>query len=241
MSHDPSNAAHNEGPQEPEQETSPKEMTQAEASSAEPEEEQLEYDSFSENIEPLSTEETNEAEVNADQQRIAELEQEVEKTRDLMMRTVAEAENGRKRALKEREDASKFAVAGFSRDILGVADNLRRALEAIPSEMLEQHPQVKNLTDGIEATERELLRAFEKNGIEKTDPLGEIFDPNFHEVMFETPMPDKTAGEVIQVIEPGYTLNGRILRPARVGVAKNDGENQGDGSTGPGQTINTEV
>lgn len=157
---------------------------------------------------------------NEDQIRINILEEQLERTKDQMIRALAEAENARKRAVKEREDASKFAVSRFSRDILSVADNLRRALESIPAELLAAQPEIKNLTDGIEATERELLRAFEKNGIQKTEPMDERFDPNFHEVMFEAPMPDKEGGIVIQVIEPGYTINGRILRPARVGISK---------------------
>ncbi|MGH1377526.1 MAG: nucleotide exchange factor GrpE [Alphaproteobacteria bacterium] len=184
-------------------------------------EEKLEYESFSEGLDTdAQTASPEEAEPNEDKARITILEAELERTKELMMRTVAEAENGRKRAMKEREDASKFAVTNFSRDMLNVADNLRRALDAIPPELEEQNPQVKNLTDGINATERELLRSFEKNGIQKVTPMGERFDPNFHEVMFETPMPDKEAGTIIQVIENGYTLNGRILRPARVGISK---------------------
>lgn len=203
--------------------------------------EELEYDSFSDDLDSETTPHTPVSEPNEDQARITLLETELERTKDLMMRTVAEAENGRKRAMKDREDASKFAVSNFARDILSVADNLRRALDAIPAELQEQHPQVKNLTDGIDATERELLRCFEKNGIKKTEPLDERFDPNFHEVMFETPMPDKVRGTIIQVIEPGYTLNGRILRPARVGIAKSDNTGQKQPSPEPGQTINTEV
>ena len=200
--------------------------------------EELEYDSFSDDLESETATSPANNQPSEDQVRITLLETELERTKDLMMRTVAESENGRKRALKEREDASKFAVAGFARDILSVADNLRRALDAIPAELQEQHPQVKNLTDGIDATERELLRCFEKNGIKKTEPLDERFDPNFHEVMFETPMPDKAGGTIIQVIEPGYTLNGRLLRPARVGIAKS-AEKPTTGNTGG--TIDTQV
>ncbi len=176
------------------------------------------YVSFTdETADDLAPQEAPQAE---DQIRINILEEQLERTKDQMIRALAEAENARKRAVKEREDASKFAVSRFSRDILSVADNLRRALESIPAELLAAQPEIKNLTDGIEATERELLRAFEKNGIQKTEPLDERFDPNFHEVMFEAPMPDKEGGIVIQVIEPGYTINGRILRPARVGISK---------------------
>lgn len=155
--------------------------------------------------------------------RIQILEQELERTKDQMMRAAAETDNIRKRALREREDAAKYAVSGFSKDLLSVADNLRRALQAIPPEMAQSSPEIKNLCSGIEATERELLRTFEKNGIQKIEPIDERFDPNFHEVMFEAVIPNKPAGTVIQVIEAGYVLNGRLLRPARVGVSKSDG------------------
>ena len=186
--------------------------------------EDMEYEPFSDEIDNIDTEQTNQnSEPNEDQIRIQILEEQLERTKEQMVRALADAENSRKRAVKEREDASKFAVSNFARDLINVADNLRRALESVPEEMLNETPQIKNLTDGIEATERELLRSFEKNGIIKTNPINEKFDPNFHEVMFETPMPDKESGTVIQVIEPGYIISGRILRPARVGIAKSDG------------------
>lgn len=169
-------------------------------------------------------------------ERVAQLEEELAKTKDLMMRTVAEAENGRKRALKDREDAGKFAISGFARDLLSVADNLRRALEAMP-ENSEQDEHLQGLVNGVAATEKELLRAFEKHGVQKIDPMDKIFDPNYHEVMFETPIADKPNGTVIQVIEPGYILNGRIVRPAKVGVAKNDAS----GGADSGQNTNIEV
>ncbi len=202
------------------------------------EDENIEYTSFSDDIDPIESQPQSE-----DQLRITMLEDELAKTKDHMMRAVAEAENGRKRALKEREDASKYAVSSLSRDLLNVADNLRRALDATPKELLEEQPQIKSLIDGIEATERELLRGFAKHGIQKTEPLGEKFDPNFHEVMFETPMPDKQGGEIIQVIESGYILNGRILRPARVGIAKNDGTTPPQNGTPPetGAHIDTQA
>ena len=205
------------------------------------EQEDLEYESFSDELDPVEPEKQPVNESGADQTRIKALEAELADMKDRMLRAVAEAENGRKRALKEREDASRYAVSKFSKDLLSVADNLRRALDAAPADLLEQQPQIKNLTDGVAATERELLRCFEKNGIEKTEPLGQPFNPNFHEVMFETPMPDKDNGTVIQVIEPGYTLNGRILRPARVGVAKNENTAAGTPPLEPGQTVDTEA
>lgn len=194
------------------------------------------YDSFSDQISE------NPAPQNAsspEQARIQKLEEDLKAAKDHMMRALAEAENARKRAQREREDASKYAIASFSRDLLSVADNLRRALSAVPAELLSAQPQIKNLTDGIEATERELLRSFEKNGIQKLDPIDQPFDPNFHEVMFEAPVPSKAGGTIIQVIEAGYTLNGRILRPARVGIAKDDGSTPP--SSAPGQTIDTQA
>lgn len=209
--------------------------------------ENLEYEAFSEELAPTGQPEQNTdhiaqtAEQNADAIRIKALEDELSRTKDQMVRALAEAENTRRRAQKDREDASKFAVTSFSRDILSVADNLRRALDAMPQEILENTPQVKNLTDGIEATERELLRAFEKNGIKKISPIDQPFDPNFHEVMFEAPIPDKPTGTVIQVLEDGYTINGRILRPARVGISKGGQEAPQNINTEPGQNVNTEA
>jgi molecular chaperone GrpE len=149
--------------------------------------------------------------------------------RDQALRALAEAENARKRALKEREDAAKYGISSFAKDLVTVADNLRRALEAIPTEALQADPHLKNLNDGIEATERDLLKSFEKNGIKKLNPMGEIFNPNFHEVMFEAPGTGKAPGIIIQVIETGYTLNDRLLRPARVGVAKDEGQSPAGG------------
>jgi len=184
-------------------------------------EESLDYDAFSDDIHPLheQNEATSNKEPNEDQVRIGLLEGELERTKDQLIRTLAETENIRKRSIKERDDASKFAVSNFSKDLINVADNLRRALDSFPQDSEQADPQIKGLIDGIEATERELLRSFEKNGIQKIEPLDERFDPNFHEVMFEAPMPDKPTGNIIQVIEAGYIINGRILRPARVGIA----------------------
>ncbi len=174
--------------------------------------------------------------------RIKTLEEQLDRTKDQMIRALADAENTRKRAVKERQNASKYAISNFARDIINVADNLHRALEAIPEEILKEFPQVKNLVSGIEATERELIRCFEKNGIGKLEPLNEKFDPNFHEVMFEAPMPEKENGTIIQIIEPGYIINGRILRPAKVGIAKNSETHQTQQKDlEAGQNIDTEA
>lgn len=152
------------------------------------------------------------------------LNEELAKMKEQALRALAEAENTRRRAQKDREDATKFAIASFARDLLPVADNLRRALDAIKSDMIEDNPAIKSLMDGVNATERELLRTFEKNGMEKIEPMGQAFDPNAHEVMFEMPAAGNPAGMVMQVMEAGYSLKGRILRPARVGVAADEGQ-----------------
>jgi molecular chaperone GrpE len=140
---------------------------------------------------------------------------------------MAEAENVRRRAERERQDTAKFSVSSFARDLLTVSDNLRRALNAITPEQRDKNEQLKNIFTGVEATERELLRVFEKNGIRKVEPLNQKFDPNLHEVIFETPAEGKVPGTVIQVVESGYMIHERLLRPARVGVAKG-----GDGPEG---------
>jgi molecular chaperone GrpE len=139
--------------------------------------------------------------------------------RDKMMRALAEADNARKRAEKMQLDTQKYAISGFAKDMLDIADNLRRALSAISEEQL-QDETVKLLHEGVEATERVMLSNFEKHGIQKIEPTSGKFDPNFHEVMFEAETPGKDAGEIIQLLEAGYVLNERLLRPARVGVAK---------------------
>ncbi len=163
---------------------------------------------------------------------ISALQDEIDSIKDQAARALAEAENTRRRSIKEREDASKFAVSGFAKDLLEVADNLRRALEALPTDLIEAEPRLKNVIDGIEGTERTMLKAFEKHGIQKIDPLDEPFNPNFHEVMFEASIPGKPAGIVMQVMDPGYILNERLLRPARVGVTKDDGTSAGEPPAG---------
>ena len=153
-------------------------------------------------------------------QRIAELEVEVIDTKDKMVRAIAEAENVRKRSEKNRIDTTKFAISGFAKDLLAVSDYLNRALSSIPEEELPNNEFLKSMFDGVSATERELARVFETNGIKKVEPLNQTFDPNLHEVMFEAEIPDQMPGTIIEVMDCGYTLNGRLLRPARVGVAK---------------------
>ncbi len=154
------------------------------------------------------------------QARVAELEAKLADISDKAMRALADADNTRKRLEKERQDTAKFAVSSFARSLLSVADNLGRALAAITPEQRTQDGPLKTIYTGVEATERELQRALEANGIKKIDPLGQTFDPNLHEVMFEIDAPDQKPGTILQVMEPVYMIHDRLLRSARVGVAK---------------------
>jgi molecular chaperone GrpE len=152
--------------------------------------------------------------------REAELETQVAELKDQLLRAVAEQENVRKRADREREQLRKFGISNFAKELLSAADNLRRALDAGPDDLVGVDDAVRNLIVGVEMTERELLSAFEKNGIRKIDPMGEKFDYNFHQAMFEVEDSGQEAGTVVQVLQSGYAIEDRILRPAMVGVAK---------------------
>ncbi|MBS0271152.1 MAG: nucleotide exchange factor GrpE [Proteobacteria bacterium] len=149
-----------------------------------------------------------------------ELSAEVDKLKDQLLRTVAELENYRKRAEREREETAKYAISAFARELLTVSDNLRRAIESVPDELDHPEKLLKTLLEGIEITEKELLFAFKKHGIERIDPLGQAFDHHLHQAMFEVEDTDKPVGTVVHVLQPGYQLSGRLLRPAMVGVAK---------------------
>jgi molecular chaperone GrpE len=141
--------------------------------------------------------------------------------KDRLLRTLAEMENLRKRTEREVTDARLYGVASFARDMLGVADNMRRALDAVSPELrASAEPGVKALIDGVELTERELLKALEKNGVRQFSPRGEKFDPNVHQAIFEVPNPSVPAGSVVEVVAPGYMIGERVLRPAMVGVSK---------------------
>jgi molecular chaperone GrpE len=149
------------------------------------------------------------------------LAKEVAESRDRMLRTLAEMENLRQRTRREVADAKTYGITGFARDILDIADNLQRALDAVPAEAkAAADPGLKALMDGVELTERSLLNTLEKNGVRKFDPSGERFDPNFQQAMYEVPDPSVPAGTVVQVVQAGYMIGDRILRPALVGVSK---------------------
>lgn len=149
------------------------------------------------------------------------LERENADLKDRLLRTLAEMENLRKRTEREIADSRVYSVASFARDMLAVADNMRRALDAVTPEMrANAESGVKALIEGVDLTERELLKALEKNGIRQFSPQGEKFDPNLHQAMFEVPDASVPAGSVVQVVQPGYMIGERILRPALVGVSK---------------------
>jgi molecular chaperone GrpE len=141
--------------------------------------------------------------------------------KDKLLRTLAEMENLRKRTEREVADARVYGVTGFARDVLAVADNMHRALETLGPELREQaDAKLTALIEGVELTERELMKVLEKNGVKKFSPQGEKFDPNVHQAMYEVENSDLPAGHVAQVIQAGYMLGDRVLRPALVAVVK---------------------
>jgi molecular chaperone GrpE len=140
--------------------------------------------------------------------------------KDQLLRALAETENVRRRAQREREDAAKYAIAGFARDMLPLGDNLARVLDAVPAEAREADGPLRTFLEGIALTQREVLAAFERHGIRRLDPMGEKFDHNFHQAMFEVESADAVPGTVVQVAQAGYVIGDRLLRPAMVGVAK---------------------
>jgi molecular chaperone GrpE len=152
---------------------------------------------------------------------VTELQAEVDGNKDKMLRTVAEMENLRRRTAKEVIDAKTYSTANFARDMLSVSDNLRRAIEAVPEEAKAAGDKgFLALIEGVEMTERSMLSTLEKNGVIKLSPKNEKFDPNFHQAMFEVPNPDVPNNTVCEVIQDGYVIGKRVLRPAMVGVAK---------------------
>ena len=140
--------------------------------------------------------------------------------KDQLLRALADAENARRRARKDVEEARAYAISRFAQDLLGVGDNLSRALESIPAERREGDEAVKAIADGIEMTAREFEAALGRHGISKIDPLGEKFDYNLHQALFETDQTDQPDGTVVQVLQTGYRIGERLLREAMVGVAK---------------------
>jgi len=154
----------------------------------------------------------------AEHDRIGSLEAELAEAKSSLLYAHAEAQNVRRRAEKEAIDARAYAATSFARDLLSVADNLARGLEAIPAELRDDE-KLKGVIAGLEATGRELESVFQRHGIKKMSTIGETLDPNFHQAMFELPS-DKPVGTIVQEMQPGYMIKDRLLRPALVGVAK---------------------
>lgn len=167
---------------------------------------------------------------------LAKAQAEIAELKDRLLRNAAEGENLRKRLEREKEDAAKYAAGKFAKDILSVADNLRRALDTAPKDAGEADP-VHGLIAGVEATERELLSVFERHGIQRIDPKGQRFDPNLHQAMFEVEDPSQASGTVIQVVAAGYMQHGRLLRAAMVGVSKGGPQPE----IQPGNMVNTQA
>jgi molecular chaperone GrpE len=168
-----------------------------------------------------TTSERGDAGVNGDYEALVRLLKENEELKDRALRVAAEMENLRRRTARDVHDARAYAIANFARDMLSVSDNLRRALDAIPQEAKTSGDTgFTALIEGVDMTERAMLSALERHGVKMLQPQGEKFDPNFHQAMFEVPNADVPANTVIQVVQPGYSIGERVLRPAMVGVAK---------------------
>jgi molecular chaperone GrpE len=140
--------------------------------------------------------------------------------RDRLLRTMAEMENLRRRTEREKADTARYAISNFARDVLTVGDNLKRTVEHVPAEAAAQDPALKSFLEGVELTERELLNVLERHGVTRIEPLGQRFDPNCHQAMYEVQNPDVPEGTVVDVMQSGYTIGDRCLRPALVAVAK---------------------
>lgn len=171
---------------------------------------------------------------------VAALAKEAADLKDRLLRTLAEMENLRRRTDREVADARTYGVTNFARDILAVADNMERAMKALDNEIRDKADAgVKALLDGVELTERELINVMEKHGVRKIEPRGQKFDPNLHQAMLEIPDASVPAGTVVQIMQPGYTIGDRVLRPALVGVAKGGPKAQAPATDAPANDNST--
>ncbi|WP_069299017.1 nucleotide exchange factor GrpE [Neptunicoccus sediminis] len=174
--------------------------------------------------EEVSEDEYEEVDLTAEPEEVDPVEQlqaEVAQLKDRLIRTLADTENLRKRAERDRRDAEQYGGQKLARDLLSVNDNMKRALETVTEEQREAN---KGLIEGIELTQRELLSAFANHKIVPVSPaVGDKFDPNIHQAMFEAPFPDVKAGHILQVMSEGFMIGDRLLRPAQVGVSSGDG------------------
>jgi molecular chaperone GrpE len=153
-------------------------------------------------------------------QRIAELEAQVSQMKDQWMRASAETENVRKRAERDQQETARYASAKFARDMVDVLENVKRAAESITAEKREANELLKTVGDGLDMTAQELTGIFERHGIKRVDPMGEKFDHNLHQAVVQVEAPGSEPGTVIQVVQAGYVLHDRLLRPAMVAVTK---------------------
>ena len=157
--------------------------------------------------------------------------------RDRLLRTMADMENLRRRTEREKADTARYAISNFARDVLTVGDNLKRTMQHVPAEAAAQDPALKSFLEGVEITERELLNALERHGVSLIEPLGQRFDPNCHQAMYEVQNPDVPDGTVVDVMQAGYMIGDRCLRPALVAVAKGGAKPAaqagGNGAPGP--------
>ena len=167
-------------------------------------------------------------------ERLVELEAEYSEVRDRLLRAHAEMENLRRRTAREVTDAKQYAVSTFAREIVGIADNLHRAIETLPGEQRRQvEGPLSALIEGVEVTERELLRVLAKHGVAPIEAQGQKFDPNLHQAMFEIDDASVPAGTILQVLQPGYLIGERVLRPAMVGVSKGGAKGEAKGDPKP--------
>jgi molecular chaperone GrpE len=176
---------------------------------------------------------TNTGEVNVDkngdedisvEQTVENQNKEIKELKDQLLRSLAESENLRKRTIKEIADAKKYSHIYFIRDLVSSVDNLQRALEAVPDDKSQLSEPIKNLVIGLEIVEKEILNTFEKHSLKQINPLGEKFDYNLHQAMFEVPTNEKEPGYVVEVSQKGYLLHDRLVRPAMVGISKKSEE-----------------
>lgn len=171
--------------------------------------------------------------------RVAELEAEVSNLKDQLLRALAETENLRQRTRREREDTIKYAAMGLVKDLVEVTDNLKRAIDSVPAEAVEGQEQLENLLTGVQMIDKEILTVFERHNIKQVAALGEKLDPHSHEALFEVPDPTSPAGTIVQVMQPGYRLHDRLVRPARVGVAVGGPAVAAEATPAPGDNVDT--
>lgn len=170
------------------------------------------------------------------------LDRELAETKDRLLRTLAEIENMRRRAERDVADARAYGISSFARDVLGVADNMHRALQAAGDEVRATADSgVMALIEGVELTERELMKALDKHGVKRIDPLGQKFDPNRHQAMFEVEDASVPSGSVVQVVQAGYLIGERVLRPAMVAVSKGGAKREPAASAQPANDNPTEA